>query len=45
MARGDATRMLCAYDDNRRGVVFSSNPDQTIVSRGVVQERNGVFFT
>jgi hypothetical protein len=37
--------MLRAYDDNRRGVVFSSNPGQTIVSRGVGQERNGAFFT
>jgi hypothetical protein len=37
--------MLCASDDNGRGVVFSSKPGQTIVSRGVGQERNGVFFT
>ena len=44
-ARGDATCMLCAYDENRRRVVFSSNPGQTIVSKGVGQERNGVVLT
>jgi len=42
---GDATIMFRVYDDNRRGVVFTSDPaGQTTVSAGVGHERNGVFF-
>ena len=39
----DATIMFRAYDDNRRGVIFTSNPGQTTVGSGVGRERNGVF--
>jgi hypothetical protein len=42
---GDATIMFRASDDNRRGVIYTSNPGQTTVSCGVGSERNGVFFT
>ncbi len=40
----EATISFRAYDDNRRGVVFASNPGQSNVSAGVGSERNGVFF-
>ena len=43
---GEATIAFRAYDDNRRGVIFTSNPgDQTNVGAGVGSERNGVFFS
>ena len=43
---GEANVMFRAYDDNRRGVIFTSNPgDQVTVGVGVGRERNGVFFT
>lgn len=43
---GPATIMFRVYDDNRRGVIFTSDATgQTTVSAGVGQERNGVFFT
>jgi hypothetical protein len=42
---GDASIMFRASDDNRRGVIFTSNPGQTTVGSGVGRERNGVFFT
>ena len=42
---GNATIMFRVYDDNRRGIVFTSDPTgQTTVSAGVGQERNGAFF-
>jgi hypothetical protein len=43
---GDVTIAFRAYDDTRRGVIFTSNPvGQTVVGVGVGRERNGVFFT
>ena len=42
---GDATISFRAYDDTRRGVIFTSDPGgQTNVGAGVGSERNGVFF-
>ena len=42
---GDTTVQFRVYDDNRRGVIYTSDPEgQTTVSAGVGQERNGVFF-
>jgi hypothetical protein len=42
---GEATILFRAYDDTRRGVIFTSNPGgQTTVGAGVGSERNGVFF-
>jgi hypothetical protein len=42
---GDATISFRVYDDNRRGVIFTSKPeDQVTVGSGVGGERNGVFF-
>jgi hypothetical protein len=41
----EATIMFRAYDDNRRGVIFTSDAGQTTAGVGVGRERNGVFFT
>jgi hypothetical protein len=43
---GEASIMFRVYDDNRRGVIYTSNPEnQATVGVGVGRERNGVFFT
>ena len=43
---GEATISFRAYDDTRRGVIFTSNPaGQTNVGAGVGSEHNGVFFS
>jgi hypothetical protein len=42
---GDASVRFIAYDDDRRAVLYTSDPGgQNTISAGVGLERNGVFF-